>query len=68
MFQPARDSRMTYSHLGSDGCLREALLAQRYDLLVLGQALFSLRLAHRGVLGILVRRSFALRDSKWGRP
>ena len=58
--QPARDSRVAYSHLSSDGRLREALLAQGHDLLVLGQTLFSLGLALLGVFGILFRRSFAL--------
>jgi len=33
--QPARDGRMTYSYLSSDGRLREALLEPRHDLLIL---------------------------------
>src|SRR5205807_8675535 len=41
---PSRDGRMAYPHLSSNGRLREALLAQSHNLLVLSQALFSLRL------------------------
>ena len=50
---------MAYPYLGSDGCLREALLSQVDDLLVLGQTLFSLRLTHLSPFGILFRGSFA---------
>ena len=54
MFQPARDGRMAYSHLSSDDRLREALLVQGHDLLILGQTLFSLRLTHLSVFWILL--------------
>lgn len=58
---------MTYSHLNCDGRLREAQLEPRHDLLISGQALFSLRLTFLGVFGILFRRSFALRKRERGR-
>ena len=67
MFQPARDGRMTYSYLSSDGRLREALLEPRHDLLILGQTLFSLGLTLLCVFGILFRRSFALRGRERSR-
>ena len=58
---------MAYSHLSSDGRLRETLLEPRDDLLVLSQTFFSLRLTLLGLLWILFRRSFALRDREWDR-
>jgi hypothetical protein len=56
--QPARNGRMANPHLRGDGRLREALLAQGHDMLVLSQALFSLRLASHGLLRTQFRRSF----------
>lgn len=65
--QPARDRCMAYPHLGGDGGLREAQLAQGHHLLILGQALFSLGLALLCVFWTLFRRSFAKRRGERGR-
>ena len=54
----ARDGRVADPHLRGDGCLRAALFVQGHDLFVVSQALFSLRLAHRGLLWTQLRRSF----------
>ena len=67
MSQPARDGGMTYPYLNSDGRLREALLSQSHDLLIVGQTLCSLRQTFLCVFGILFRRSFALHGRERGR-
>ena len=67
MSQPARDGCMTHPYLNSDGRLREALLSQGRDLLILGQTLFSLRQTLLCMFGILFRRSFALHRRERGR-
>ena len=58
---------MTYPYLNSDGRLREALLSQGHDLLILGQTFFSLRQTLLCVFGLLFRRSFALHGRERGR-
>jgi hypothetical protein len=57
---------MANPHLRGDGRLREALLAQGHDMLVLSQALFALRLASHGLLRTQIRRSFPLSRGQRG--
>jgi hypothetical protein len=62
MAQAARNASMANPDLGSDGRLREPLLAQGHDLLILGQTLLSLRLTQRNALWKQIWRLGSLRS------